>query len=77
MARGYDKIWEWMKQLLGDRFWPPNYDKILFHQYEKCSQGSWTLHEYTTEFLRLAEKNNMHETDGQQVARYVETETCH
>jgi len=29
------------------------------------------VHEYTTKFLHQAERNNLRETDGQWVARYV------
>ena len=61
-----------MKQLLRDRFLPLDYDQILFHKYQRCSRGSQNVNEYTAEFLHLAEQNNLHEIDGQQVARYVE-----
>ncbi|KAH7866953.1 hypothetical protein Vadar_027121 [Vaccinium darrowii] len=42
MARtrqGKSKIrsWHQMKQLMGARFLPPNYDQILFQQYQSCS----------------------------------------
>jgi hypothetical protein len=30
------------------------------------------VHEYTVEFLRLVERNNLHGIDEQRVARYVE-----
>lgn len=30
------------------------------------------MHEYTTECLRLAEKNNLHESEGQQAAGYLD-----
>jgi hypothetical protein len=66
------ETWEQMKQLLRDRFLPLDYDQFLFHKYQRCSQGSQNANEYTTEFLHLAKQNNLHETDGQQVARYVE-----
>ena len=30
------------------------------------------VHEYTAEFMRLAEHNNLRESEGQHVARYLE-----
>lgn len=61
-----------MKQLLRDRFLPLDYDQFLFHKDQRCSRGSQNVNEYIAEFLHLAEQNNLHEIDGQQVARYVE-----
>lgn len=43
----------------------------MFQQYEHCQQGSRTIHEYTAEFMRLTEWNNL-EYEGQQFARYLE-----
>ena len=31
-----------------------------------------SVHEYTVEFMRLAERNDLRESEGQQAARYLE-----
>ena len=31
-----------------------------------------SIHEYIAEFMRLAERNDLHESEGQQAARHLE-----
>ena len=61
-----------MKQMLQRDFLPPDYEQILFQQYQLCRQGTRSVHEYTAEFMRLAERNNLRESEGQHVVRYVD-----
>ena len=47
-------------------------NKSFFRQYQRCHQGVRTVHECTIEFMRLAEQNDLRESEGQQAARYLE-----
>ena len=60
-----------MKQLLQKDFLPSNYEQSLFQQYRRCHQRQKTVQEYTDEFMRLAERNDLRETEGQQVVSYL------
>ena len=64
--------WFRMKQLLKRYFLPPYYKQIRFQQYQRCHQGVRSVHEYTAEFMRLDECNDLRESEGQQTARYLE-----
>ncbi|XP_031402603.1 uncharacterized protein LOC116212173 [Punica granatum] len=61
-----------MRRMLRARFLPPNYEQYLFMKYQRCVQGLRSVHDYTAEFLRLAEHNALNESESQQVARYME-----
>ena len=61
-----------MKQLLQRDFLPLDYEQILFQQYQRCRQRKRSFYEYMAEFMRLAERNDLRESEGQQVARYLD-----
>lgn len=63
--------WPKMKQLMRAIFLPPDYEQILYQQYQNCKQGMKTVNEYTEEFYRLNAQNNLLETEGQQIASYM------
>ncbi|CAM8963295.1 unnamed protein product [Rhodiola kirilowii] len=60
-----------MKLLMIERFLPDDYEQILYKMYIDCVQGKRSVVEYTTEFLRMSEHNDLKETDNQKVARYI------
>ncbi|XP_010278719.1 PREDICTED: uncharacterized protein LOC104612828 [Nelumbo nucifera] len=70
-GRGPIRTWRRMKQLIRGRFLPPNYEQYMFESYQRCAQGSRSVNEYTSEFLRLAERNQLSESDNQQAACYL------
>ena len=60
-----------MKRLLRSKYLPPDYEQIIFKQYQDCKQGSRTVETFLEEFHRLSSRNNLLETEAQQVARFV------
>src|ERR1044072_5545192 len=69
--KGPVRTWRRMKQLMLERFLPGDYEHILYRMYLDCAQGKNTVNEYTTEFVRLSERNELGESENQKVARYV------
>ncbi|KAI5324524.1 hypothetical protein L3X38_033597 [Prunus dulcis] len=64
------RTWRKMKSLMMERFLPTDYEQILYRMYLGCAQGNRSVSEYTEEFMRLAERNHLTETDNQKVTRY-------
>ncbi|XP_058769117.1 uncharacterized protein LOC131642988 [Vicia villosa] len=69
--KGPVRTWRRMKQLMLERFLPEDYEQILYKMYIECVQGKRTVTEYTAEFLRFSERNELGESENQKVARYI------
>ncbi|XP_057791898.1 uncharacterized protein LOC131008818 [Salvia miltiorrhiza] len=65
------RLWVKMKRMMMARFLPPDHEQFLFHQYQTLIQGQKSVADYTTDFLRLSSRNNLMETEGQQISRYI------
>ena len=62
--------WRKMKRLMFARFLPVDYEQTLYSLYQNCRQYSRSVSEYAEEFMRLASRNQLSESDAQQVARF-------
>ncbi|CAJ2671722.1 unnamed protein product [Trifolium pratense] len=60
-----------MKKLMLERFLPEDYEQILYNMYIECVQGKRSVTEYTVEFLRFSEHNELGESENQKVTRYI------
>ena len=65
------QTWEKMRRLLQAKYLPPDYEQILFQQYQDCRQGNRTVQAYIEEFHKLSSCNNLLETYAQQVSRFI------
>ncbi|GJS46089.1 putative receptor protein kinase ZmPK1 [Tanacetum coccineum] len=64
------RTWRKMKRVMFARFLPVDYEQTLYSLYQNCRQYSRTVSEYAEEFMRLASRNQLSESDAQQVARF-------
>ena len=60
-----------MKRLMADQFLPPDYKQELFRQYLDCRQGTRIVNKYMEKFDRLANHNDLEETEDQRISRFV------
>ena len=63
-------IWQCMKQLLQSRFLPPDYQHILYNQFEQCRQGTRIVVVYAEEFYHLSSRCDLSLTE-QQTSKYI------
>jgi len=63
--------WRRMKQLLQGRFLSPDYQQILYNQFEQYRQDTRTATTYTEEFYRLSSRGDLSMTDEHQTAKYI------
>jgi len=43
----------------------------MFRQYQDCRQGTRTVNKYIEEFVRLANRNDLEETEDQRISKFV------
>jgi len=60
-----------MKLLLRGRFFPPDYQQILYILFEYCQQGTRTVMTYTEEFYRLSSRCDLSMTEEKQAMKYI------
>ncbi|KAH9685159.1 Endonuclease [Citrus sinensis] len=73
IRQGKKKIdsWEKFKKHLRGVFLPHNYDKLLYQQIQNLRQGNRSVDDYTTKFHWLVARNDLTETEEQQVSCYI------
>ncbi|KAI5683271.1 hypothetical protein M9H77_04499 [Catharanthus roseus] len=52
----------WWERLLHRRQ-GEDYEQILFQQYQRCQQNQTSVQEYTADFMRLVERNDLRESE--------------
>ena len=60
-----------MKRLMVEQFLAPDYQQVLFKQYQDCRQNTWTVNDYMEDFDWLKNHNDLEETEDQQISRFV------
>ena len=70
-GRGKVQTWRRMKQLLQNRFLPPDYEQYIFYAYQRCTHGNKRVNDYTTEFFKLTERNHLPKSENQPKALQV------
>ena len=62
--------WDKMKKLIKTRFLPPDYEQILYQQYQNCKQLSRFISAYIEEFYRLQTRLDLNESEAYSISRY-------
>ena len=70
--RGPVQTWHMMKQLFRGRVLPPDYEQYISYAYQICTHGSRKVNEYTVEFFRLVERNQLLKSENQPKALQAE-----
>lgn len=60
-----------MRNLTYDQFLPVDYQQTLLKQYHHWQQSSRTMTEYVDEFRELRTRNDLDETESQEVLRFI------
>ena len=65
------KTWEKMRRELSKKFLPSHYYQDSFIKLQNLRQKNLSVEEYTREFEKLMMKCDIHEREGQTIARYL------
>ena len=71
-AKSPVSTWAKMKKLLKNRFLPPDFEQVLYQQFQSCRQGNRSIPQYTEEFYRLKTRLDLNESEAFSIARYKE-----
>ena len=71
-AKSPVRTWVKMKKLLKNRFLPPDFEQVLYRQFQSCRQGNRSVPQYTEEFYRLKTRLDLNESEAFSIARYKE-----
>ena len=71
-AKSPVRTWVKMKKLLKNRFLPPDFEQVLYQQFQSCRQGNRSVPQYTEEFYRLKTRLDLNESEAFSIARYKE-----
>ena len=61
-----------MRRLIKERFLPEDYEQHLFAKFLKCKQGTRTVSDYSSEFMRLLARTEIAESEQQLVTRFID-----
>ena len=61
-----------MKKLLKICFLPPDFEQVLYQQFQSCRQGNRYVPQYTKESYRLKTRLDLNESEAFSITRYKE-----
>ena len=69
-AKSLVRTWVKMKKLLKNYFLPPDFEQVLYKQFQSCKQRNRSVPPYIEEFYRLKTHLDLNESEVFFIARY-------